>query len=121
MNNRAYGTLGEEAAAAYLIKQGYRILRRNFRAGRLGEIDIIGMDNDTLCFVEVKTRSSDVYGTPAQALSYRKQAAIIRLARIYMQNSRCMDKPVRFDVIELKMDRAGNVRDIHLIKNAFQE
>jgi len=121
MNNRAYGTLGEDAAAAYLAKHGYRILHRNFRAGRLGEIDIIGMDKETLCFIEVKTRSSDLYGTPAQALSYRKQAAIIRLARIYMQNNRYMDKPVRFDVIELMMDRTGKVLDIQLIKNAFQE
>jgi len=121
MNNRTYGTIGEEAAVEYLAKNGYKVLCRNFRAGRIGEIDIIGMDKETLCFIEVKTRSGSMFGTPAQALSHKKQANIIRLARIYMQNKRYMDTPVRFDVMELIMDRNGTIRDIRLIKNAFQE
>lgn len=121
MNNREYGTLGEEAAVAYLTRHGYKVLYQNFRVGRLGEIDIIGKDKETLCFIEVKTRSSNVFGTPAQALSRRKQATIIRLAQVYMKNNRCQDAPVRFDVIELMMDRTGKIKDIQLIKNAFQE
>lgn len=121
MNNRTYGTLGEEAAVAYLIGQGYKVICRNFRAGRMGEIDIIGMDKETLCFIEVKTRSNIMFGTPAQALSRKKQANIIRLAQIYMKNNRCLDTPVRFDVMELMMDRTGKIQDVQLIKNAFQE
>lgn len=121
MNNRVYGALGEEAAASYLTKQGYKVICRNFRAGRMGEIDIIGMDNDTLCFIEVKTRSSKMFGTPAQALSRRKQATLVRLARVYIKNNRYMNTPVRFDVMELMMDRTGRIQDMQLIKNAFQE
>lgn len=118
MNNRAYGALGEEAAAAYLDKQGYRILIRNFRVGRMGEIDIIGQDGDTLCFIEVKTRSGFGFGTPSQAVSSKKQATIKRIAQIYMQNHRYYDA-VRFDVVELIMDRSGSIKDIVLIQNAF--
>lgn len=119
MNNRAYGTLGEEAAGAYLTKHGYKVICRNFRVGRMGEIDIIGKDKETLCFIEVKTRSSNIFGTPAQAVSAKKQATITKLAQIYMQNHRFFDTPVRFDVMELMMDRTGKVQDIQLIKNAF--
>lgn len=119
MNNRTYGTLGEEVATAYLDKQGYRILARNFRVGRMGEIDIIGQDGDTLCFIEVKTRSGFGFGTPAQAVSGKKQATITRIAHIYMQNNRYSDVPVRFDIVELIMDRTGSIKDITLIQNAF--
>lgn len=119
MNNRAYGTLGEEAAVAYLDKYGYKIITRNFRVGRMGEIDIIGKDGDTLCFIEVKTRSNYSYGSPAQAVSSHKQATITRIAQIYMQDNRYYDEPVRFDIVELMMDRAGNIKDITLIQNAF--
>jgi len=119
MDNRAYGALGEEAAAAYLVRQGYKIIARNFRAGRMGEIDIIAKDGDTLCFIEVKSRSSYSFGTPAQAVSIQKQAAITRIAQVYMQDNRYCDVPVRFDVVELMMDREGNIKNISLIQNAF--
>ncbi|MGI6122852.1 MAG: YraN family protein [Acetivibrionales bacterium] len=119
MNNRAYGTLGEKEAGTYLREQGYKILTRNFRVGKMGEIDIIGKDGDTLCFIEVKTRSNRSFGTPAQAVSDQKQATITRIAQIYIQNNKYYDVPVRFDIVELMMDRTGNVKDISLIKNAF--
>ncbi|MGI6084797.1 MAG: YraN family protein [Acetivibrionales bacterium] len=119
VNNRAYGTLGEEEAGAYLNEKGYRILTRNFRVGRMGEIDIIGKDGDTLCFIEVKTRSNYSFGTPAQAVSKQKQTTMARIAQIYMQNNGYLDVPVRFDIVELMMDREGNISDITLIKNAF--
>lgn len=119
MNNRAYGTLGEEEAGAYLNNQGYRILTHNFRVGRMGEIDIIGKDGDTLCFIEVKTRSNYSFGTPAQAVSKQKQTTITRIAQIYMKRNGYSDVPVRFDIVELIMDRTGSIKDIMLIKNAF--
>ncbi len=119
MNNRTYGTIGEDAAVAYLNKHGFKILNRNYRVGRMGELDIIGMTNGTLCFVEVKTRSNNMFGTPAQAVSVKKQATIVKLAQIYMQNHQYDDIPVRFDVIELMMDRTGMIQDIQHIQNAF--
>jgi putative endonuclease len=119
MNNREYGTLGEEEASGYLAGRGYKILFRNFRVGRMGEIDIICKDGETLCFVEVKTRSNDHYGTPAQAVSVSKQSTITRLAQIYMQRFGIRDMPVRFDVVEIMMDRERKISAIRLIQNAF--
>lgn len=119
MNNRDFGSRGEDEATDYLIKQGYRILSRNYRVGRLGEIDIIGQDGETICFIEVKTRSSESFGTPAQAVSPSKQAYIRRLAQIYLSRNDLLDSPVRFDVIELMMARNGLVRSMNHIKNAF--
>ncbi len=119
MNNRSFGTAGEDEAMRYLSKRGYTIICRNFRAGKMGEIDLIGRDGDTLCFIEVKTRSNDHYGTPAQAVSALKQATITRLAQVYMQRFGLFDQPVRFDVVALMMDREGKVKDIELLKNAF--
>lgn len=119
MNNRAFGTLGEQEAMGYLLKRGYTILCRNYRVGRMGEIDIIGKAGETLCFIEVKTRSNNHYGTPAQAVSSLKQATITRLAQVYMQRYGLFDLPVRFDIVELMMNRDGQVQDIQLIQNAF--
>ncbi|MCX7774100.1 MAG: YraN family protein [Clostridia bacterium] len=119
MNNRAFGTLGEKEALRYLTSKGYTILCSNFRVGRMGELDLIGKEGDTLCFIEVKSRSSTQFGTPAQAVSYSKQATITRLAQVYMQRYGYHDVPVRFDVVEVMMGREGQVQDIELIRNAF--
>ena len=121
MNNRTYGDLGEETAAAYLARKGYRIITRNFRVGRMGEIDIIARDGDTLCFIEVKTRSSFSFGSPAQAVSGQKQATIRRIAHFYMQNNRYYDVPVRFDIVELLMDREAILKTLHLFKMHFND
>jgi putative endonuclease len=119
MNNRDFGTRGEDFTASYLTKLGWTILARNFRAGRLGELDIVARDGEYLAFVEVKTRSGNQYGTPGEAVSYAKQANIRRLAQAYMERYKLHNLPVRFDVAELLMDRDGTIRDINLIKNAF--
>lgn len=119
MNNRDFGTKGEDLAAHYLQSEGWNILARNFRVGRMGELDIVAKDGEYISFVEVKTRSSTLYGTPGEAVSFSKQATIRRLAQAYIERHKLYDSPVRFDVIELHMDRNGRVRDISLIKNAF--
>lgn len=119
MNNHDFGTQGEQEAASYLCKHGYTILYRNFRVGRMGELDIVGKEGDTLCFIEVKTRSNKKFGTPAQAVSASKQSTIMRLAQVYMQRYSIKDIPVRFDIVELMMNRDGMVQNIELIQNAF--
>lgn len=119
MNNRHYGSRGEQVASDFLIEKGYTVLCRNFRVGRMGELDIIAKDRDILCFVEVKTRSNTLYGRPGEAVTYTKQTTIRRIAQIYMQRFHLEDSPVRFDVAELMMDREGQVKDINLIQNAF--
>ena len=72
MNKRQLGTVYEQKAAAYLQQQGYEILECNFRC-RLGEIDIIAREGGYLCFVEVKYRSGDGYGSPLEAVGVYKQ------------------------------------------------
>lgn len=69
---KIYGRIGEIKAARYLKKQGMKILERNFRSLR-GEVDIVAEDGDTLVFVEVKSRSSETYGQPAEAVTAFKQ------------------------------------------------
>lgn len=101
------GRFGEDAAARYLKKKGFRILKRNFRASH-NEIDIIAENKDTLVFVEVKTRTSAPtgaeFGTPAEAVTYSKQKRTIAAARAYLCKSG-YDKQIRFDVIEVYLER----------------
>ena len=121
-NNRSFGTIGEEIAAKYLSENGYRIIKTNYRAGRIGEIDIIAADKDTLCFIEVKARSSTLYGTPAEAVTRSKQNSIIRLAKVYLSNTHSFDQNVRFDVIEILFNKNSSEKSnvyLNHIKNAF--
>lgn len=102
------GKFGEDYACLYLIKQGYRILFRNFRC-KIGEIDIIAEKEGVFCFIEVKTRSSTRYGKPAEAVTASKQKRIYRCAEYYMQYKGMINSiPIlSFDVIEIL--REGNV------------
>src|SRR4051812_11199770 len=91
-DTRQLGQRGEDIAADYLVKNGYRLVVANFKVpiGRnrndaqiTGEIDLIALDGEVLCFVEVKTRSSDAFAEPSAAVNLRKQRQIIRTARVY--------------------------------------
>ncbi len=96
---QAVGKLGETKAKNYLKRRGYQILQSNYRT-RAGEIDLIAKDGDCLVFVEVKTRTSAEYGTPAEAVSYYKQQHMIKSAQYYLarHGGEC---ECRFDVIEV--------------------
>ena len=111
------GRKGEEFAAQYLMKSGYCIVEKNFRV-RSGEIDIIANDGEYLVFVEVKTRSSLRFGTPATAVTYHKQQQIIKTALVYMSQHNLHDLPVRFDVVGVMMEKDKAPR-AELIRNAF--
>lgn len=122
------GRFGEDAAARHLKKKGFRILERNFRASH-NEIDIIAENKDTLVFVEVKTRTSSPvgaeFGTPAEAVTYSKQKRTIAAARAYLYKSGC-DKQIRFDVVEVYLERAPRfcarvlaVKSLEHIADAF--
>ena len=85
MNKRGFGNVGEQIAAEYLVKNGFKILDRNFRYGRFGEIDIIAVENEYICFIEVKTRTSSLFGTPIEAVGYEKRKKIKALAWTYIK------------------------------------
>ena len=92
------GKRGEDAAASFLVKQGYRIISRNYRQ-KCGEIDIICRDGGCYVFVEVKTRQDSGFGTPAEAVTIHKQRKISLTAQAYLNRNNLHDVPVRFDVI----------------------
>lgn len=101
---RALGNKGEEEAARYLETQGHVILARNWRSRRGGwearpELDIISRDGDSIVFVEVKTRAAGSMSTPADAITHKKRARIIRGARSWLAENNAWANPCRFDVI----------------------
>lgn len=105
MNNRHFGNVGEETACQFLEEKGIRILERNKHFGRIGEIDIIAEDSNTLLFVEVKTLRSKQFGHPIERISKTKQRRICQMAEIYLSESPS-NKDVRFDVISIKQGEA---------------
>ncbi|HEY9061055.1 MAG TPA: YraN family protein [Pseudobacteroides sp.] len=120
INKRLIGSTNEKIAASYLETCGYIILDINFRAGKHGEIDIIAREKDYICFVEVKSRRSLLFGTPAEAVNKRKQDRIRKVAYIYINQHRLHDNNLRFDIVEIIMENKSlAVREINLIKNAF--
>lgn len=94
------GRQGEQLAAEYLIRKGFRILERNYRSRR-NEIDIIALDRGTLCFIEVKTRGSLEKGHPIEAVTPQKQKEIIKAAKAYLLTLDNREPDCRFDVITI--------------------
>jgi putative endonuclease len=112
------GVRGEKLACRYLKRNGYKILFRNFRGRTGGEIDVVCRDNDTLVFVEVKTRTREDFGRPFEAVNREKQRRISRGALAWL---RMLDDPdilFRFDVVEVIVAKGVKPR-LELIKNAF--
>src|ERR1700748_3865188 len=97
------GALGEKLACRYLKRNGYRILFRNFRGRTGGEIDVVCRDNDTLVFVEVKTRSREDFGRPLEAVDRAKQKRISRGALAWLRMLENPDILFRFDVVEVML------------------
>ncbi|MDO8462104.1 MAG: YraN family protein [Deltaproteobacteria bacterium] len=96
------GREGEERAVAFLKKEGYRILDTNFRC-RLGEIDIVALSGQKLLFAEVKTRRSNQYGSPFDAVSPKKQKKLFRLAEYYLLKKQLRDKEPYFAAIAIDL------------------
>lgn len=112
------GQLGEKAAKKYLRKLEYSILQSNYTC-KFGEIDIIAFQKGVISFVEVKTRTSDEWGQPYEAVDSAKQKKIIRTAQFYIKKKKPGDYDYRFDIIAINMDRQGKVLDCEFYKNAF--
>ena len=113
------GACGENAAAKYLRRHGYKVLLRNFRSGK-AEIDIVCRHKDWLVFVEVKTRKTEEFGAPSEAVEREKQRNLTKGALDYL---RLLGNPAirfRFDIVEVVLpDAAKKPADIRLIQNAF--
>lgn len=128
------GRYGEDKAAEYLLQNGYKILARNYRV-RGGEMDIVAFRRGVLAFIEVKTRTGDAFGTPAQAVDEEKIKRFNKARRDltdnYLKNSRIpvqyrfftLNRKVytlRNDIIEVYAHRSGEIKSINHIKDAFK-
>lgn len=110
------GRLCEEEAARFLKKQGYRILERNYRSV-FGEIDVIAEEKGYLVFVEIKSRSSPLFGPPHLRVTKKKRENIIRSAQSYLKRHGLTDSDCRIDVVTVSLDKEKG--RIELIKDAF--
>ena len=112
------GNRGEQRAAKFLKKLGYKILTRSMR-NPAGEIDIVARDGKVIVFVEVKTRESTIAGHPEEAVTMNKQHRISRTAAMFLKYHRLSDSACRFDVIAILWP-AGEKPQIKHIKHAFE-
>jgi putative endonuclease len=114
----AEGKKGEDLATEYLKKQGYKIIERNFK-GRYGEIDIIALDHstkpETLVFIEVKTRSSNQFGSPLEAITPWKLKAVTRTAEYYKLTHSNLPDRMRIDAVGIDLTKQNN--QIELVNN----
>lgn len=118
-NLRKIGYTGEDVARTYLIKNGYHILEQNYKVV-FGEIDIIAEKNNCVCFIEVKSRKSNKYGLPEEAITPYKKNKIVKVAQLYIKQKKLEEKYFRFDVIALSFDH-NLLKDFKHITNAFCE
>ncbi|MFN6016938.1 MAG: YraN family protein [Verrucomicrobiota bacterium] len=112
------GEYGERIAVDFLRASGHRILRRNFKGPRRGEVDIIARHDRLLLFVEVKTRRSDTKIRPLDAVDKTKQQLIERGANAWLKLLKTRNLPWRFDVIEVLL-KEGEKPKINHVKDAF--
>ncbi len=107
------GQIGENLAAQYLMRRGFRLVCSNFKVpiGRnrrgvavTGEIDLIALNENLLCFIEVKTRSSDEFASPLAAVDLRKQRQITRTAKIYRKIFGLQNTNFRYDVVSIVLN-----------------
>ena len=106
---------GEQIACRYLKNRGFDVIEKNYKT-RYGEIDIIAVHHDVLCFIEVKSRKSTEYGLPEEYVDRRKQQKLIKTSLIYCISTITQVQDRRFDVVSVDLNN-GQCR---LIKNAFE-
>ena len=111
------GSYGECVAASFVRRHGYRVLTRNYKTER-GEIDLICREGDMLVFVEVRARSGEQFGRPAESIDARKEEALRAAAQDYLQLLKRDDIDWRFDAVEVRL-KVGEPPVCTLIQNMF--
>lgn len=120
VNSRtALGHLGELLAAERLRRQGYVILERNYRCPA-GEIDLVAREEGMLVFVEVRTRSSDSFGSPLESVGFLKQQKLREVARHYLAHRRPAYEGIRFDVVGIVLTEGEEAR-VEIVPHAFYQ
>jgi putative endonuclease len=115
-NNQKLGSWGEDLASDYLLKNGYKILEKNYR-NNYGEIDIIAKKKRVVVFIEVKTRSGRSFGLPEEAVNKTKQVRLIKISEKYVLDNKIKGN-YQIDVIAIEKDTATEGIDLRHIENA---
>ena len=116
MQRREVGQKGEKMALRFLKKSGYRIIERNYVC-KMGEMDIVAKEKDTVVFVEVKTRTSNAFGPPQLAVNPTKQMQLSKVALYFLKERELEEVKARFDVVAILLGPRGE--KIELIRDAF--
>ncbi|MEE0776636.1 MAG: YraN family protein [Bacillota bacterium] len=112
------GEKGERAAEKALKKEGYRLLERNYSV-RGGEIDLIMERSGEILFVEVKTRTSEEFGTPLESIGSRKREHLCHAAKVYLSRRSLEDAAVSFCAVSVTADTKGKMKSVEIIKDIF--
>ncbi len=114
---RGVGDDWERLTEKRLKRAGYRVLERNFRV-RPGEVDLVAEENGVICFVEVKGRRGEGFGSPAEAVTAEKQRRIFRAAEAWLARERRGEVPCRFDVVAIRETSEGP--EVEILRDAFR-
>jgi putative endonuclease len=112
-----FGRRGEDLACEALRRNGYAVVERRFRT-RMGELDVIARDGDTIVFVEVKARSGGSFGTPFESISWQKRRRLCNMAAEYLLARRLAGAPCRFDVVAVT-EAVGAPPRVEIVQGAF--
>lgn len=113
---QAFGLLGERLAARWLVRAGWRVVCHRFRSGRR-DVDLVVARGDLIAFVEVKARHGDAFGSPVEAVHWRKQRELCRSAQVWVDRFGTAEARYRFDVIGVLVD--GDRVRIRHVEDAF--
>jgi putative endonuclease len=116
-NKQVLGKEGERVAEQYLKKKGYKLVERNYRCSG-GELDLIVLDRRVVVFVEVKTRTGHGFGSPIEAVEFRKQQRMVRAAQHFLAAKNLHQRDARFDVVGVSWPGAAPI--VEHIENAFE-
>ena len=117
MKRQELGAAGEKLAQEYLKKKGYKVIETNFRC-RHGEIDIVARKDKSVVFVEVRTKSSDAFGTPEESITRQTRERLVATALAYLTSHPGLPENWRIDLLAIEADRDGKARRVSLIENA---
>jgi len=120
MSKRETGLMGEKLACEFLGKNGYDIIEKNYRCPE-GEIDVIARQQDTLVFIEVRTKTSRKFGGPEESITPVKAARLRTLAARYGQSHKNLPELWRIDVVAIRMNKDGRASHIEVIENAVSD
>ena len=116
MDKYAEGVKGEELAKEYLLKNGYKIIAQNVNYPQVGELDIVAMDGNTLVFIEVRTRSDNVFGHPFESFTQAKIRKVVKASRRFLFENKISCGGYRYDAIAVFRGQIEHIKEAFFAK-----